>query len=310
MPLTLSGTNGVSGIDGSAGTPTERGSDADTGVFYPSAGNIAISTNGTEALRVDSSGNLGLGVTPSAWLSSFKATQIGNGAAISGRTNASSQIYVTSNAYIDSGATWRYLASDYAVRYYHDSGKHIWDTAPSGTAGAAITFTPAMTLDSSGNLLVGTTSVGAYTGAAVTLSRDSGTTKWSVGPTSGTPTNFWIASSGSTGVYLNGTSATSWTSNSDERIKENLSPIDNALNKTLTLRTVTGNFIEDETKTPHAFLLAQDVLAVLPEAVDTSNPNKYGLAYSEVIPLAIAAIKELSAKNDALEARIAALEAN
>ena len=114
--------------------------------------------SGTLGAMLDTSGNLGLGVTPSAWLSSFKATQIGNGAAISGRTNTSSQIFVTSNAYIDSGATWRYLASDYAVRYYHDSGKHIWDIASSGTAAGAITFTQAMTLDASGRLGIGITS--------------------------------------------------------------------------------------------------------------------------------------------------------
>jgi hypothetical protein len=110
-----------------------------------------------DVLILNGSGNAGLGVTPSAWLSSFKATQIGNGAAISGRTNTSSQIFVTSNAYIDSGASWRYLASDYAVRYYHDSGKHIWDVAASGTAGNPISFTQAMTLDASGQLGIGIT---------------------------------------------------------------------------------------------------------------------------------------------------------
>jgi hypothetical protein len=298
MPLTLSGTNGVSGIDGSAGTPTERGSDADTGVFYPSAGAIGFSNNGVQTMTLDASGNLGVGTaSPNYNAVTGTVVHINNSAAgawtVNRYTNGSTGAGAADGAIIGMVGTTGYVFS-------YENDAIIFGTNSAERA----------RIDSSGNLLVGTTSVGAYTGAAVTLSRDSGTTKWSVGPTSGTPTNFWIASSGSTGVYLNGTSATSWTSNSDERIKENLSPIDNALNKTLTLRTVTGNFIEDETKTPHAFLLAQDVLAVLPEAVDTSNPNKYGLAYSEVIPLAIAAIKELSAKNDALEARIAALEAN
>jgi hypothetical protein len=56
-------------------------------------------------------------------------------------------------------------------------------------------------------------------------------------------------------------------------------------------------------------LIAQDVQVVLPEAVDASNPDKLGVAYTEVIPLLVAAIKELSAKNDALETRLSVLEA-
>jgi hypothetical protein len=50
------------------------------------------------------------------------------------------------------------LTSNPASFYRQNQGAHQWFTAPSGTAGNAITFTQAMTLDSSGNLLVGTTS--------------------------------------------------------------------------------------------------------------------------------------------------------
>ena len=58
MPITIDGTNGISGIDGSAATPSIQGSDTNTGVFYPAADTVAISTGGTERLRVDSTGNL------------------------------------------------------------------------------------------------------------------------------------------------------------------------------------------------------------------------------------------------------------
>jgi hypothetical protein len=107
------------------------------------------------------------------------------------------------------------------------------------------------------------------------------------------------------GVYLaNG--GTSWTSNSDERLKENLVPISDALNKVNTLRSVTGNYISDKEKQSKSFLIAQEVQAVLPEAVDASDPEKLGLAYTDVIPLLVAAIKELSAKVTALEAKLGA----
>lgn len=162
----------------------------------------------------------------------------------------------------------------------------------------------AMRIENSGYVDIGCTSNRG--GSTLTLSMDSGTTRWAVGPWVSNAGQFYVASSGSTGVYLSSTSATSWSSNSDERIKENLVPITDALNKVSTLRTVTGNYIEDETKTSHAFLIAQDILPVLPEAVDTSNPEKYGVAYTEVIPLMVAAIKELKAEVDALKAQLEA----
>jgi len=48
--------------------------------------------------------------------------------------------------------------------------------------------------------------------------------------------------------------------------------------------------------------ISTDVQAVLPEAVDSSRPDSLGLAYTDVIPLLVAAIQELNAKVVALEA--------
>ena len=58
MTLILSGTNGVSDIDGSAATPAIRGTDANTGIFFPAADTIAFSEGGVESMRLDSSANL------------------------------------------------------------------------------------------------------------------------------------------------------------------------------------------------------------------------------------------------------------
>jgi hypothetical protein len=55
MPIVISGTNGISGVDGTASNPSYEGTDANTGVFFPAADTVAIGTNGTEALRVNSS---------------------------------------------------------------------------------------------------------------------------------------------------------------------------------------------------------------------------------------------------------------
>jgi hypothetical protein len=58
MSLILSGTNGLSDIDGSAATPAIRGTDTNTGIFFPAADTIAFSEGGVEVMRLDSSANL------------------------------------------------------------------------------------------------------------------------------------------------------------------------------------------------------------------------------------------------------------
>jgi hypothetical protein len=110
----------------------------------------------TQAMTLDASGNLGLGVTPSVWDTvSAKAIQLGGGS-LWGYTNT--LIGLEQNSYYNASGGYTYIASAKATDYYQYDGQHVWRTAPSGTAGNAITFTQAMTLDASGNLLVGVTS--------------------------------------------------------------------------------------------------------------------------------------------------------
>jgi hypothetical protein len=106
----------------------------------------------SEKLRLDASGNLGLGVTPSAWsLAGLTAMQIKN-AGFFGYLN---NLYASANAYYNAG--WKYIANANAAYYSQNeagAGIHAWYNAPSGTADAAITWTQAMTLFSDGNLLL------------------------------------------------------------------------------------------------------------------------------------------------------------
>jgi hypothetical protein len=61
MTLLLSGTNGLSDVDGSASTPAIRGTDTNTGIFFPAADTIAFAEGGAEVARFNSSGNFGIG---------------------------------------------------------------------------------------------------------------------------------------------------------------------------------------------------------------------------------------------------------
>jgi hypothetical protein len=148
MSLILSGTDGLSDVDGTAATPAIRGTDANTGIFFPAADTIAFSEGGAECARFDSSGNFGLGVTPSA--SSFTTMQIQN-ASLSGRASDTSVMFLTANASFD-GANFKYISTNLACQYRQQAGEHYWYTAPSGTAGNTISFTQAMALNASGGL--------------------------------------------------------------------------------------------------------------------------------------------------------------
>jgi hypothetical protein len=106
-------------------------------------------------MTLDASGNLGLGVTPSAWGSTYTALQVKNFGLMA--KNDSNWLY--SNSYFN-GSNNFYTSNGYAGVFDFNgvaSGGYAWRLAASGTAGNPISFTQAMTLDASGNLGVGNT---------------------------------------------------------------------------------------------------------------------------------------------------------
>jgi len=128
-----------------------------------------------------------------------------------------------------------------------------------------------------------------------------------VGPDTGN-TLYLQPTNTSYGVYITAT-ATSWSSASDARLKNIIEPISNALAKVDLLNPVLYSWKTDETNKPHPGLIAQDVLKVQPECVSTNSEGMYGVQYTELIPLAFQAIKELSAENTALKQSLSSLEA-
>jgi hypothetical protein len=160
-PSTIAATtisaSGVSTFSaGSAGAPAiTTAGDTNTGIFFPAADTIAFSEGGTESMRIDSSGNVGLGVTPSAWGSGWKALQFGSGG--SAFTNGTTDARIGANTY-QTGSTFAAINTGAASRYEQVAGGHYWLNAPSVSAGVSQSFTQAMTLDTSGNLGIGATS--------------------------------------------------------------------------------------------------------------------------------------------------------
>jgi hypothetical protein len=114
---------------------------------------IGTGSSGTERMRINSSGNLGLGVTPSAWGSNFRVIESSGGSSAVFAAANINGLRLTSNLYNDN-TNFIYKTTGGAAVYSINTSIHQWFTAPSGTAGTTATVTQAMALDSSSNLTV------------------------------------------------------------------------------------------------------------------------------------------------------------
>jgi hypothetical protein len=155
------GTNSGTHWSGISGQRTTNS--AGTGVdgwatdlrFYTHEYASANLTYARERMRIDGEGRLGLGVTPEAWHSVFKVLRVGTGSSISGESGGTSTWFNT-NAYYD--GAWKRINQNTSAQIAHTSdGKQEFKVSASGSANSAISWTTAMTVDNSGNVLIGQT---------------------------------------------------------------------------------------------------------------------------------------------------------
>jgi len=303
-------------VDGTNSTFSIRSLLAGPMIFSTSA----TAGGATERARIDSAGNLGLGVTPSAW-SVGKALQIGSTTSV--LNDGSSNTYYGNNFYYN--GAFRYTTSNAANSYIqYSSGAHSWNIAPSGTAGNTITFTQAMTLDASGNLLVGQTSPsqttlgfgvsgsgGTYptgTVSTVMAGSTSASTTWNTYSTGAAAYRFYVDMGGTvhaTSIVI--------TAISDQRLKENVRDIDTGLSAIMALKPRRFDWKEGkgQDKKDAAGFIAQEFETVFPECVSTSKAGGDGIEYKNInhetlIPTLVKAIQEQQALIESLTTRLAA----
>ena len=290
---------------------------------------------GADRVILDSSGNLGLGVTPSAsWFSGAAALQFGVGG---GLVSSSSYTGLTRNTIATSaGFAAQYLASAAASMYLQGNGTHEWYTAPSGTAGNAISFTQAMTLDASGNLLVGITSAsgrrlwvaGSNAGYISTIQNDNssplGLQIYHPTDVNGTGNSFLVCVGNATNrveLRSNGGIGNYSANNvnlSDERLKNNIQYAGNYLAKICAIPVRTFKYKDQTDDLLNLGVIAQEVETVAPELVDSSG---FGETPEDGVPLKaiyqtdlqyalMKCIQEQQALIQQLQADVAALKGN
>ena len=311
------------------------------GTGYGGTGLTSFTANGvvyassTSALATGSGllfdgANLGIGVTPSAWVSGRPALEISvKGNAIWSYANEMRMLENLSY----NGTNWVTPSTGGYAVYEQSGGAHLWYLAANSTAGGTVTPTATMTLNSSSYLLVGTTtSTGSY------QIETSGTLKAATGLVTGsgggvgigadnTNNTFYTSSlgSGSTTMYIGNKSITAV---SDVRIKNNIKPteinavqvlnqwqiIDHTWNDPSDTAPVNRN-----TRGTWVGVTAQQIIDSTPWLVNAPDKNcskcKSGehceehtslwqVDFEYSVPLLVKAIQELSAQVTTLQAKV------
>lgn len=131
--------------------------DYNTGLGRASADNLSLITGGVEAIRIDASQNVGIGVVPEAWetgASGWKALQIGITGAVFASEGTANHMIVSNNYYHSASTGDTYITNDAANSILlHGDGKMLFRTAPIGTG--TITWTDAVLINNSGNVSIG-----------------------------------------------------------------------------------------------------------------------------------------------------------
>jgi hypothetical protein len=126
---------------------------------------LQLYSGGNVSATLDANSNVGVGVTPSAWNSSFRGIDISAGGAIAG---SSDSVRLFSNSAFNTAGNNVYKNAATAGRYDIQGNVHTWNISTNTpSVGGTITFSPAMTLDASGRLLVGTVTSGTAAGDGV-----------------------------------------------------------------------------------------------------------------------------------------------
>jgi hypothetical protein len=333
LNLTANGTAEVLKLDNSAtaaGINTAKLSFSSAGVTKGSIttavyneGYMAFATNDdSEKMRLTAGGNLGIGTSsPGQVLEVSKSqdteTQIRVVNSSTGSSARSGTVYGNNS---NAGAAGILLNSSNNTGLGGANALNVY----MGLSAPIAFFTGGterMRIDSGGSIAMGTSSniyrgggtlnlINTSNGQIVYRNDNQGAGKyWFSGVESSNDVFFIYPGTTSGGVYMT-YGATSWTGNSDERLKTNLKPIKNAAEKVSTLRAVTGRFKADEENVSRSFLIAQDIQKVLPEAVDVRDDEMgtLGVRYTDIIPLLVAAIKEQQALIENLTTRLNALE--
>jgi hypothetical protein len=288
MTLILSGTDGLSDVDGTAAAPAIRGTDTNTGIFFPAADTIGFSEGGAEAMRIDSSGNVGIGTS-----SPVSKLHVSGGVNTYQRiTNTTDSVSLDILA--GSGICLIGAATNHPLLLgTNDTERMRIDTSGYVTINSSTSLNAVFSVYGKSNIAPCALQVNANGDYGYVFKNASGTLVGAIGINAST---------------------TSYNTSSDYRLKENIAPMTGALAKVSQLKPVTYDWKSGGSSQG---FIAHELQAVVPDcvtgekdAVDADgNPKYQGIDTSFLVATLTAAIQEQQALITALTTRITALEA-
>jgi len=303
-------------------------------ITAPYTANGVVYASSTSALATGSGlvfdgSNLGLGITPSAWSSSWsgKILQLGYGT-VAGYSDARLEFF--NNCYVNTSGNVIYSTSNGATVYAMgaSSGVHAWYNAPSGTAGNTVTLTQAMTLDNSGNLRLGLTGSIITPTERMSIQSASGSVGLSInaygsgaygigiygsqasGATNQTMILFQNSSSATVGSIVSNGTATAYNISSDQRLKTDLGQVTST---NVIDNTIIHDFVWKSDGSQSRGVFAQEAYKVIPSAVKVGDDGEevedvWAVDYSKYVPDLIVYCQQLNAEIQSLKAEVSALK--
>jgi len=279
-------------------------------------GYLRFDTGGNnERMRINSSGNVGIGASSISTALNGKTLQVGFGQISSDHTSYNFNTNFTNNAYQSgNNATFSAITSrpSGVIQLLEDN--FIFMNASSGTAGQAVSMSEKIRINGNGKLLLGTTSVLHSNTSTLGILFNGTTDNAIVAQTTRTATgsNFalFTNSSGAVSGTINHNGSTSviYNTSSDYRLKENIQPLENGLERLSNLKPVKFDWKEDGTSSEG--FIAHEAQEVFPDAVSGKKDGKemQGMDYGRITPLLVKAIQEQQTIIEDLKTRITTLE--
>jgi hypothetical protein len=256
-----------------------------------------------ERMRIDSSGNVGIGTSsPGSFNAAGRPLVVGSGSGNTGATIFSGNAAIGSLHFAD-GTSGTDSFEGY-VNYNHSTNSMQFGTG----------FTERMRIDSSGNLLINTTTStpASITSHRLVVERTGGIFAAAFGysPDAIARTQVtFFNSNGAVGTISTNGSATAYNTSSDYRLKHDIQPMTGALAKVQQLKPVTYKWKVDGSDGEG--FIAHELQKVAPYAVsgEKDGEEMQGVDYGKITPLLTAALQEAIAEIQSLKARVAELEA-